>query len=108
MEEEDQNDDDNQQHQRSQHDAAAATAAAINPANNIAAPTILIVTNIPINMANASAGRTVTSDITLTGGTVEVTGNIVRTGEIYAPVQADTMASEIFIILVISSFDKGY
>ena len=35
-------------------------------------------------------------------------GNIVRTGEIYAPVQADTMASEIFIIIVISSFDKGY
>jgi hypothetical protein len=38
------------------------------------------VSGTSINMANASAGRTVTSDITLTGGTVEVTGNIVRTG----------------------------
>lgn len=33
-----------------------------------------------INMANAGTGRTVTSNINLTGGTVDVTGNIVRTG----------------------------
>ena len=35
---------------------------------------------IAINMANAGASRTVTSTIDLTGGTVDVTGNIVRTG----------------------------
>jgi autotransporter-associated beta strand protein len=33
-----------------------------------------------INMANAGAGRTVTSTIDLTGGTVAVTGNIIRQG----------------------------
>lgn len=33
-----------------------------------------------VNMANASSGRTVTSSMVVTGGTVEVTGNIVRTG----------------------------
>lgn len=33
-----------------------------------------------INMANAGTGRTVTSNVTLTGGTVNLTGNIIRTG----------------------------
>jgi autotransporter-associated beta strand protein len=37
-------------------------------------------TGTAINMANAGTGRTVTSTIDLTGGTVSVTGNIVRTG----------------------------
>lgn len=35
---------------------------------------------IAINMANAGTGRTVTSTITLTGGSVDVTGDISRTG----------------------------
>jgi autotransporter-associated beta strand protein len=33
-----------------------------------------------VNMANAVSGRTATSNMVITGGTVEVTGNIVRTG----------------------------
>jgi autotransporter-associated beta strand protein len=37
-------------------------------------------TGTAINMANAGASRTVTSNISLNGGSVNVTGNIIRTG----------------------------
>lgn len=37
-------------------------------------------TGTAINMANAGSGRTATSDINLTGGTVTLTGNVIRTG----------------------------
>ena len=49
---------------------------------NINAGTVTIGTGsgTAINMANAGSGRTVTSNIALSGGTVTLTGHIIRTG----------------------------
>jgi hypothetical protein len=61
----------------------SSSAAATATANlNISGGNVTIGTGsgTAINMANASASRTSTSNVNLTGGTVEMTGNIVRTG----------------------------
>jgi len=58
--------------------AGGAVVADLNITSGIV--TIGTGSGTAINMANAGTGRTVTSTIDLTGGTVTVTGNIIRTG----------------------------
>jgi autotransporter-associated beta strand protein len=58
--------------------AGSASTATLN----ISAGTVNIGTGsgTAINMANAGTGRTVTSNINLTGGVVDITGDVIRTG----------------------------
>lgn len=57
---------------------ASTAAATLNVSGG--AVTIGTGSGTAINMANAATGRTSTANINLTGGTVSLTGNIIRTG----------------------------